>query len=330
MQTSIPQPAHGEKEVTTLLNSAIKRYVDADHIKKNYIPPIDKELTETRHAERFIRDHGKNVGFISNQKKWIVWNGKFWGVDEQGEIFKLLEKVTDKIWKRISTMADDAFGIKRKWIRYATRLHSFVGINNLLKLVSNELVMAFSDFDQDPYLFNCENGVIDLKKGAIQPHNHDLYISQYSTSEYSPDTNCDSWLRFLDKVTGHNDELIAYIQRAIGYSMTGSTAEQCLFVLHGQGQNGKPTFLNVIQALFGDYGQTTHMRAFTYKGESESVRNDIARLHNARLVTATELGRGKKLDMPLIKEITGGDEVTARFLYAEYFSYTPKSWELLK
>jgi len=244
------------KEINNLIDSAFKRYVDPDHFEKAYVPPIDKELTEVRHAERFIKENGENVGFISNQKKWIVWNGKYWEIDEKGKIFQLLEKVTDKVWRKVAEMPDDPFGIKQKWTRYATKLHSFNGINAVLKIVSNQILMTFADFDQDAFYFNCESGVIDLKTGKLKNHDPNFYISQHSKNEYAPDMNCDNWLRFLDKVTGHNDELISYIQRAIGYALTGSTSEQCLFILHGQGQNGKSTFLNVVQELVGNYGQT--------------------------------------------------------------------------
>ena len=220
------QPPLPDKEIETLLTSAIERYVDKDHIQAGYIPPLEKELTETRHAQRFFNEHGKNIGFIYNQKRWILWNDKFWELDDQGDIHKLLNATTENVWKRIAPMRDDPFNIKKRWLRYAVRLDSCVGIDNVLKLASKKVPMEFSDFDQDPFLFNCANGVVDLKTGELKPHQHGLYLSQYSDYNYDPKINCDGWLKFLDKVMGRNDELISYIQRTIGYALTGSTSEQ--------------------------------------------------------------------------------------------------------
>jgi len=120
-----------------------------------------------------------------------------------------------------------------------------------------------------------------------------------------------------------NADLIAFLQRATGYSLTGETSEQCLFILHGSGANGKSTFVETIHALLGDYGQKTETKSFMQR-QSEGVRNDLARLKGARFASAVEIGRGQKLDEALIEEATGGDRIAARFLFKELFEFQPQ------
>src|SRR5207253_11419144 len=117
--------------------------------------------------------------------------------------------------------------------------------------------------------------------------------------------------------------LITFLQRAIGYSLTGETREQCLFVLHGSGSNGKSTFLELLQALLEDYAQSTPSATLLAKDphRHEGIPNDIARLRGARLVTAVEIGEGKRLNEELVKRLTGQDTLTARFLFAEFFDF---------
>jgi putative DNA primase/helicase len=147
-------------------------------------------------------------------------------------------------------------------------------------------------------------------------------ISKLAPIAYRADAACPTWLAFLEKIFAGKRDLIAFVQRAIGYSLTGSQREQVIFILYGTGANGKSTLLDVFRGLVGDYGQTADFSSFAEK-DKDVVRNDLADLAGSRLVTAAETRAGERLDEATIKKITGGDPIKARFLFREHFSYLP-------
>ena len=191
---------------------------------------------------------------------------------------------------------------------------------NLLKM-AGEIKVKDSQFDQDKYLLNAEEKTVNLKTGeTYEPKPEDL-ITKKSLFVYDKDAKCPTWDMFLMQIF-HNDlELIRFVQKAMGYSLSGDMSEQCMFILWGTGANGKSTFLNVLQNLFGDYATSTRTETFMKKTSEQS--NDLARLRNTRLVIASEAEENKPMSESLIKQITGGDRITARFLYGEFFEFIP-------
>jgi putative DNA primase/helicase len=184
------------------------------------------------------------------------------------------------------------------------------------------------DFDQDHYVLNCQNGTLDLRRGILRDFDRRDYLTRQLDFAFDPEASCPQWLRFLDTVFAGNRELIDYMQRAIGYTLTGDTSEQCLFLCHGPGANGKSVMLEVITALLGEFAQASPMTTFTAKPNDNGASNDLARMRGARLITASETNEGIRLNEALVKKITGQDTVTARFLYSEYFDFRPsfKLW----
>jgi putative DNA primase/helicase len=134
---------------------------------------------------------------------------------------------------------------------------------------------------------------------------------------------CPTWLKFLDTITGHSFELSMYLQRCAGYSLTGDTSEHALFLLYGTGANGKSTFLEVLRFVLGDYAQSADFQSLMVS-QGQSVRNDLAKLNGARFVTATESEDGKRMAENVVKQLTGGDTITTRFLYQDYFEFEPQ------
>jgi putative DNA primase/helicase len=149
-------------------------------------------------------------------------------------------------------------------------------------------------------------------------------MTKFVPIEYDEDAACPTWLTFLGRVMRDNATLIAYLQMAVGYALTGSTGEQCFFLLHGIGANGKTTFVETIQALAGDYGTSTDFRTFIESKNDRGPRDDVAELFGARLVTAVEVGEGKRFNESLVKSLTGSDTVRARFLYESAFQFKPQ------
>ncbi len=164
---------------------------------------------------------------------------------------------------------------------------------------------------------------MDLRTGELRPHDREDLITKLAPVSYDSEAKCETWRAFLDKIMDGNTDLIEYLKRAVGYSLTGDTTEQCLFILHGSGANGKSTFVETIHTLLGDYAQKTETRSFMQQ-KNEGVRNDLARLKGVRFASAVEIMQGQRLNEALIKEATGGDRITARFLFKEYFEFRPE------
>jgi putative DNA primase/helicase len=202
-------------------------------------------------------------------------------------------------------------------------------------------------FDADPWLLNCTNGTIDLHTGGLRPHVQGDLLTKCLPMAYDEGATCPLWERFLWRIMGGSqgedspdmgagelenrhlgDELaralIDFLQRAIGYTLTGSTREQCLFILHGKTKTGKSTFLATLRALLGPYGQQADMESFLHKDRQE-VRNDLADLAGSRCVCALESQEGRRLAESLVKQLTGGtDFIKARFLFQEHFTFKPQ------
>jgi putative DNA primase/helicase len=185
-----------------------------------------------------------------------------------------------------------------------------------------ELNATTDDLDRNPWLLNVENGTIDLKTGELLPHSQKDMITKMANVSFNKDADCPQWKRFIMEIMGYRGDLISFLQIAAGWSISGDTSEQSMFILYGTGANGKSTFLNVIQRILGDYAISTYAETFM-KRNNDSATNDIARLRGTRFVTTTETEQGKRLSEHLIKQVTGNDPLTARFLYGEYFNFIP-------
>jgi putative DNA primase/helicase len=183
-------------------------------------------------------------------------------------------------------------------------------------------VTALDDWDADPWVLNTPGGIIDLRSGALRPHDRTALCSKM-TAVAPAQAKCPRWRRFLDEVTAGDEGLQRFLQRVAGYGLTGSTREHALFFLYGTGTNGKGTFLNTLPAIMGDYTKVAAMETFT---ESNNDRHptELAMLMNARLVAAQETEEGRRWAASRIKALTGGDPITARFMRQDFFTYLPQ------
>ena len=177
--------------------------------------------------------------------------------------------------------------------------------------------------DTDKMVFNCINGSIDLKSGKLETHNKDNLITKIVEITYDKNAECPKWLSFLDRIMEGNEDIIEFLKRAVGYSMTGDTTERAMFFLHGVGSNGKSTFINTISNIMGDYGQTASFMSFISK-KNTYIPNDIARMQGKRFISSLEGEEEAQLSEALIKQLTGKDTITARFLRAEFFDFKPQ------
>jgi len=285
------------------------------------------QFTDTTNAYRLLTEYGKDIRYNSLWKKWLVWNGNHWEMDDGYMIHDKGLKIVRGIYEELLKTSDirDRLEIEK----HAMQSESARRRKALIEVASwiPELNIKTDSLDTNPWLFNVKNGTIDLKAGEVRPPNPDDLITRIANVEYNPDAGCPAWKKFIMEIMGYNAELIHFIQNAAGWAITGDTSEQTMFILFGTGANGKSTFLNTIMNLLGDYAIATPTETFMKK-TGDQITNDIARLRGTRFVTTTEAEHGKRLSEPLIKQITGNDRMTARFLYGEFFNFVPtfKIW----
>jgi len=280
--------------------------------------------TDLGNAKRLVSQHGDKIRYCFAWKKWLVWDGKTWSIDNNGQILRLAKATVKQIYTEATTIADT---YQRQSIaKWAIASESEHRLNAMVSLAESEPGVPISpnELDTNPYLLNCQNETIDLKTGELKPHDPKDFITKIIPVEYRPKAMCPRWLEFLETIFNWNYDIIQYLKKAVGYSLTGDTSEQCLFLLHGTGANGKTVFLKTISHLLSGYAQTADFETFLIKKNDGGIRNDIARMQGKRFISAIEAESGKRLSENLIKSLTGGDTISARFLFAEFFEFQPK------
>jgi putative DNA primase/helicase len=187
----------------------------------------------------------------------------------------------------------------------------------------NNIPCTNSDFDKDAFLFNCENGVIDLRNGQLLPHKKEYMISKISPIKFSKERP-DRFLQFMEEVFDGNSELIHYMHKILGYAITGTTKEQCMFMLIGDGSNGKSVLLEILNKVVGNYGAVSEIEVLLEKNNKTANLGEIARLNGIRNVITSESQIGDKLNESRIKMMTSGiEKIVARFLYGNEFEFFP-------
>jgi putative DNA primase/helicase len=272
-------------------------------------------------AERLAHNYGDILGYCHIWKKWLIWDGTKWSEDETGQVKQIAKKTVRKIYDEARQSEDDN---KRQTIgRHALSSESNGRIKAMVSLAQSELPVRSDNFDQNKFLLNCKNGTLDLKTGTLFPHEKDNFITKVAPVNYDKTATCPQWEKFLARIMDNNKDLIKFLQRAVGYSLTGDVGEQCLFFFWGSGSNGKSTFLRTIGTLMGDYSQHTATETLLIKKKG-AIPNDIARMKGARFVSASESESEHKLAENLIKQMTGDDIISARFLHQEWFEFEPE------
>ncbi|MBV5322760.1 MAG: primase C-terminal domain-containing protein [Ilumatobacteraceae bacterium] len=309
------RPPLDPAEVSAIATSII-RYPAADP------DTLLKSLTDTGNAARFAARYRDHARFIYG-RGWVIWNELRWRQDATGQIMELAKELARTIHLEAADINDAA-------ISDAVRKHAKASLQApklkaMLDLAESEPDLAAESLKLDSHdlLLGVANGVINLKTGKLQPAKREDMLTLHSAVTFDAKAQCHRFIAFIDQVTGGDRQLANYLQRVVGYSLTGLTTEQCLFFLYGKGLNGKSTFLSVIKALVGtDFAKQTPSE--TLMAKRTSGTNDIARLQNVRVVIANEVEDGSLLAESLVKQVTGGESVAAKFHYAEYFEFMPK------
>lgn len=321
------------RAIESCQNEFIPENTDTDFqifIMEEAVKPAKKDkrysYDDTGNAERMKDLFGDNIRFNYTSNTWMYYDGKRWRNDDTGRMKILTDKVVDNMKNEKLFVADGIDQEDMEKFRYRhwkdSRNHNKKV--NMMKECEHLLPVTNETFDNDFNLFNVQNGYVDLKAGCLNDHDRNNYFTKISNVEYTDKADCPKWDEFLNDIFLGNQELVRFIQRAVGYSLSGYTSEQVLFVLYGNGRNGKSVFLDIINEVFGNYSTNIQPQAIMASKNNSDASPEIAKLDGARLVTTTEPNEGERFDEGLLKQLTGGDRVSARKLYENEFEFTPQ------
>ncbi len=242
----------------------------------------------------------------------MSWDGCRWREDRTLDVFD-----------RVRSTCREASAECSRDEKTAVRLASKVTVAAVERLIQSDRRHAATSeqWDSDPWLLNTPKGTVDLRSGKMIVHRREQYLTKLATA--GPGGECPGWRRFLDRITAGDVELQSFLQRVMGYCLTGSTKEHALFFMYGRGANGKSVALNTIGGLLGDYARTAPVSIFT-ASNTDQHPTDLAGLRGARFVPAIETEDGRWWAEAKIKSLTGGDRIPARFMRQDFFEYVPQ------
>ena len=272
-------------------------------------------VTEAKMGTAFAEWLDGTAVYVFEKKQWMIWNGCYWEVDQRSLITRLAYQFVTEAKAALVDIG------KYSDLSNLSQFESINKLENIAKFATTDRSVSASEFDTDPFLLAASDMWIDLSNGKPIAPNHEKLISKAISVNYNQAADCPNFMKFLDDIFERDQELIGFVQRAIGYSLTGSTSEQCLFIMIGDGANGKSTFINVINKLSGLYGTTAASQTLIANG-GNSVGDDLVDLIGARLITVSETEEGQSLAEAKIKQMTGGDPLKARPLYGSYVSFS--------
>jgi putative DNA primase/helicase len=279
--------------------------------------------TDFGNAEMFAVLHATRVRFDHKQQRWLIWVGDRlrWLEDREKRVRLLMRETVRHRAKNALRLPEDDENTKPE-IRFALASEDRHRIDAALELAKSlpSISEAGDGWDANPWLFGVDNGIVDLKTGEVREEVPEDRITKHSSVPFDPQAKCARFERFLREVFDDDIALVEYIQRMVGYCLTGSVEEQCLFCWYGSGANGKTTLSEVLRYILGDHSVNLAFSALEMKNRSS---NDLVALAGARLATAAETNEGVRLNEARIKVLTGGDPITARKLYHEAFTFEP-------
>lgn len=310
---------------------SLAKYLNIE-VGDTYAAKVSTEynLTQSGNVDLFIKHFGNDYRYVEEWKRWIKWNGKYW--EECGTTGSVFELDITKIWLQEAVRAN-TLESQRAILRWVDKCRDSATVKGALSLAEGrpELRIKQSALDSYEWLFNTQNGVVDLRTMELTPPTPSSYLTRISPASFidtEDSITAPVFTKFMQTIFNNNEALIEFVLRAIGYSLSGVTDEHAFFILWGNGANGKSTLINLISSIMGPYATRAATSAIIRKKSDTNNSNDIAVLKEARFVSASETEEGQYLAESLIKDITGGELISARRLYGEFFTFRPsfKLW----
>jgi putative DNA primase/helicase len=322
-------PPLSEREAREVFESIAKREA-AKRTRESKPEPrataageLDQEFTDRNNA-LILAERVRGTALWVPAWGWLLWTGARWERDPDGSrVLALARELLPKHYLERALQASD-YKERERLCEHAKRAHKRHNISNALELAKGDLRAEPKDFDQDPWLLNCSNGVLDLRTGELRPHSPELKLTKLCPVAYDPNAQAPTWERFLREIFLNDDELIRYVQRACGYSITGDVREDKLFICWGTGANGKSTFLQTLRRVLGDYAGAIAPAAIVHKGK-DSHPTAVADLYALRFAIAVETDEDQRLAEAQVKALTGRDSIKARFMHRDYFEFEPRA-----
>lgn len=272
---------------------------------------LEQLFNDHGNAERLIALYGESLRYCHAFKKWLVWDGSRWAVDDTEQAKRLAKQ------SMLEFLRQAIDGRNETSEKFARGCLDDRRIKSMLSTAQSEIFKRPAELDTDAYALNFLNGTVDLRTGELRPHRPEDFITKLVHHNYRPNAECPRWLAFLDQVMGGGPDadqapqerswrLTDYLQLALGYSLTGCTIEKAVFVLFGEGDNGKSTMLSVFRRLIEEYSVLLQADTLMVRQESNNTQADLADLRGARFAQTSETEEGQRLSQGKLKRITQG------------------------
>lgn len=326
---------HEKEELIDIVsNTSLYEYDDAEDQSI-----LNFNFSDVGNAERLMAIYGKNIRYNPIRRGWLLWSSKHWELDFVGKIEGLARKVLRKLQIEGEAISLEGLNydeqkskekLKESIKKYVLRSESDGKIKAMISQAMTQNRLIVTETDKNNYLLNIKNGTLNLKTGLLEKHDRRNFCTKLIDVEYDPKMQCPNWTEFINKIFMEDQELINYIQKSVGYSMTGDADLQCFYILHGGGSNGKGTFIKTIMRFLGDYSDSLDAKSIMEKVGDEGTREEIAGLIGKRFVSVNEMKGSKSFDEGLLKSMTSGadETVKVRNLYESSFNLKPtfKLW----
>lgn len=280
--------------------------------------------SDSGNAELFAVLYRDTVRFDHKQGRWLLWNDNRWAEDKQEKVRSMMKQTARRRHELVLNLADSEE--RTRQIKWALQSESRYAIDAALELAKSEPNVSDDGerWDASPMLLGVANGIVDLTTGQWRTASQGDFITKFSLVAFNANAECPRFEQFLEEIFDGDQERIRYIQKAVGYTLTGSVEEHCLFACYGSGRNGKSTLLEVLLHIMGDYGVDLPFSTL----ETKHQIGEGANLPGARFAKAVEIREGRRLDEARVKSWTGGDTISVRPLYHNAFSFSPthKLW----
>lgn len=284
--------------------------------------PDTYNLTDLGNAERFAEKYHDKVRWCGIWNTWMVFNGKAWEPDQTGYVDYLAKVVVRAIYNEAANPVLSQEDSKRL-AKHAAASESNRAVRAMLDRAKSELPTIPAEFNKHLYLLNCNNGTLDLRTGDLRDHSPYDMLTRCLKIDYDPQAVCPKWEDFIQGIFDQDAALIQFMKESLGMSLCGDTSEQCLFICHGSGSNGKTTMLETVRIIMEDYGLAANIETFQVR-KNQGIGNDVAELYGARFVTASENTMGSRLNEAFIKKATGKEPLRARRLHENEFQFMPE------